>query len=75
MKAYPLLLPALFLAAPADAQPAPYDDAGMRYGHVHLSVADVEVHEEPSVEQLGCELVELGPLAVVESPGTLVTLR
>ena len=75
MKTHLLLILALVLAPPLHAQLAPYDGAGMTYGHVHLNVSDLELHKELWVEQFGGELVERGPLTVVKFPGMLIALR
>lgn len=75
MKTHLLLILALVLAPPLHAQLAPYDGAGMTYGHVHLNVSDLELHKEFWVDQFGGELVERGPLTVVKFPGMLIALR
>ena len=46
----------------------------MTFGHVHLNVADIEVHKKLWVEQFDGVLVEKGPLTVVKFPGQLVAL-
>lgn len=66
----------LSLAAPAPsaAQVAPLDHAGMTFGHVHLNVADVDVHKELWAEHFGAEIVERGPLTVIKFPQILILL-
>ncbi len=50
----PLTIAAAFmLVSPAYAQLATPNDAGLRYGHVHLNVSDVEVHKQLWVEHFG----------------------
>ena len=50
----PLLIAfALLIAHPAYAQLAPHNEAGVTFGHVHLSVADPKVHHQMWVEQFG----------------------
>jgi catechol 2,3-dioxygenase-like lactoylglutathione lyase family enzyme len=73
----PVLIAAVLLAVglPAHAQLAPFDGAGMTYGHVHLNVSDLELHKALWIEHFGGELVERGPLTVVKYPGMLVALR
>ena len=75
MKTHLFLILTLVLAPPLHAQLAPYDGAGMTYGHVHLNVSDLELHKELWVTQFGGELVERGPLTVMKFPGMLVALR
>ncbi len=62
------------LAAPAGAQLAPMNDAGMTYGHVHLNVTDVELHKRLWVEHFHGEVVERGPLTAVRVPNFLIFL-
>ena len=65
---------ALALAAPASAQLAPPNRAGITYGHVHLNVQDIEVHKKLWVEHFGGVIVQKGPLTAVRLPGMLVAL-
>jgi hypothetical protein len=39
------------LASPAFAQLAPFNAAGITYGHVHLNVSDIELHKKIWTEQ------------------------
>ena len=48
-----LIASALLIAHPAYAQLAPFNEAGVTFGHVHLSVADPKVHHQLWVEQFG----------------------
>ena len=43
----------LAVAGPARAQLSPMNAAGITYGHVHLNVADVEVHKKLWVDMFG----------------------
>lgn len=65
---------ALLIAAPAHAQLASFDDAGMTYGHVHLNVSDLELHKELWVEHFGGEIVERGPLTAIKFPSLILIL-
>ena len=57
----PLLIAfALSIAHPAYAQLAPHNEAGVTFGHVHLSVADPKVHHQMWVEQFGGVGVDQG---------------
>lgn len=67
---------ALLLAAAgsARAQLSPMNAAGITYGHVHLNVADVEVHKKLWVDMFGGTFVQKGPLMTVKFPNMLVAL-
>ena len=64
----------LALVAPAQAQLAVPNEAGITYGHVHLNVSDIEVHKKLWVEWFGGEVVEKGPLTAVRLPNFLIAL-
>jgi catechol 2,3-dioxygenase-like lactoylglutathione lyase family enzyme len=64
----------LAVAAPARAQLSPMNAAGITYGHVHLNVADVEVHKKLWVDLYGGTFVQKGPLMTVKYPNMLVAL-
>jgi len=66
---------ALALASPAYAQLAPPNAAGITYGHVHLSVRDIEVHKKLWVEHFGGVIVQKGTLTAVKLPGMLIAFR
>lgn len=66
---------ALLLASPAHAQLAPPNAAGVTFAHVHLNVADIEVHKKLWVEHFGGVVVQKGSLVTVRLPGTLIVLR
>ena len=73
-----LLLPtvlALSFALPAHAQLAPPNAAGITYGHVHLSVKDIEVHKKLWVDHFGGVVVQKGTLTAVKLPGMLIAFR
>ncbi len=73
----PLLISALLLtlAGPAHAQLAPHNAAGVTYGHVHLSVSDIELHKKLWVEHFGGVVVQKGTLTVVKLPNMLIAFR
>lgn len=73
----PLLISALLLAVavPAGAQLAPHNAAGVTYGHVHLSVSDIELHKKLWVEHFGGVVVQKGTLTVVKLPNMLIAFR
>ena len=63
------------LASPTAAQLAPPNKAGITYGHVHLTVRDMEVHKKLWVDHFGGVVVTKGPLTVVKLPNMLVAFR
>lgn len=65
---------ALLLAAPLPAQLAPPNDMGVTFAHVHLNVADIELHKRLWVEHFGGVVVEKGPLSTVKLPNMLIVL-
>ena len=65
---------ALFLTLPAQAQLASPNEAGVSFAHVHLNVADIEVHKKLWVDHFDGVVVEKGPLTTVKIPGMLVVL-
>ncbi len=65
---FPILVLAL-LTLPAQAQLAPPNEAGVTFGHVHLNVADLELHKKLWVEHFDGILVQKGPLTTVKFPG------
>jgi catechol 2,3-dioxygenase-like lactoylglutathione lyase family enzyme len=66
---------ALVSVAPARAQLAPPNAAGITYGHVHLNVKDIEVHKKLWVDHFGGVVVQKGPLVAVKLPGMLIAFR
>lgn len=63
-----------FFAAPATAQLAPPNAAGITYGHVHLNVKDIEVHKKFWIDHFGGVVVTKGPLTGIKYPGMLILL-
>ena len=66
---------AILVAAPAAAQLAPPNDAGVTMGHVHLNVSNVEAHKKLWVEHFGATPLAREGLAGVKLPGMLILLR
>ena len=62
------------LASPASAQLVGPNAAGVSFGHVHLNVADIEVHKKLWVEHFDGGVVERGRLTSVKFPGLLIVL-
>ena len=53
----------------------PANDLGVRLGHVHLTVKDVDAHKRFWTEMLGGTLVKNGPLTMIQFPGVFVVLQ
>jgi catechol 2,3-dioxygenase-like lactoylglutathione lyase family enzyme len=64
----------LLLVSPASAQLAPPNELGVTFAHVHLNVADVEVHKRLWVEHFDGVVVQKGPLVTVKFPNMLIVL-
>ena len=62
----------LMLVAPAAAQLAVPDEAGIVYGHLHLNVTDVELHTRIWVDHFGGTAFQKDRLRGVWIPGTLI---
>jgi catechol 2,3-dioxygenase-like lactoylglutathione lyase family enzyme len=66
----------LVASLPAFAQLGePPNDLGVRLGHIHLTVKDVDAHTRLLTEMLGGALVKNGPLSMIQFPGVLILLR
>lgn len=66
---------ALLAAAPASAQLAPPNEAGVTLGHIHLAVADVEAQRQFWIAMMGGTAVSNGPLSLIQFPGVFIMLR
>lgn len=69
------LIAAALAASPAGAQLAPANDAGVRMGHIHLFVKDVEAQKTFWTATMGGTVVQNGPLMLVQFPGVYIMLR
>ncbi len=65
----------LALVAPAHAQLSTPNAAGITFGHVHLNVADVEVHKKLFVDVFGGTFVQKGAVSLVKFPNMLIAFR
>ena len=65
---------ALTLAAPASAQLGERNQAGVRMGHVHLLVRDINAQKRFWTEAMNGKLVRNGGLELIEFPGVYVVL-
>ena len=62
------------LATPAYAQLGERNQLGVRMGHMHLLVRDVNAHKRFWTEHLGARIVQNGTLELLELPGIYVVL-
>lgn len=65
----------VFLAASASAQLVEPNQLGVRMGHVHLNVRDVDAQKRFWIDQLGGTLVKNGPIELIQFPGVFIMLR
>src|SRR5215218_7655856 len=70
-----ILTAAVLFASPAFAQLVEPNQIGVRMGHVHLAVADVEAQKQFWIGIMGGTLVKNGPLELIQFPGVYVMLR
>src|SRR5919106_5996126 len=66
---------ALFIAQPAYAQLAAHNQAGVTFGHVHLSVSDPKVHHQLWTEHFGGVVSTKGTFTVVKMPNMMIAFR
>ena len=66
---------ALSAAVPVSAQLAAPNAKGVTYGHVHLTVAEMDVHTALWQEHFGGQVVTKGPLTVVKIPNMLIAFQ
>ena len=69
------LIAALFVIFPAHAQLAPFNDAGVTLGHIHLFVKDVDAQKHFWTAEMGGVVVQNGPLMLIQFPGVYIMLR
>ena len=65
---------ALLTPAPAWAQLAPFNGAGVTLSHIHLTVTDVDAHKHFWTSVMGGTSVEQGPFTMVQFPGVFIVL-
>jgi len=76
MKKYSAFLVATLLCAtPALAQLVEPNQIGVRMGHVHLTVSDVDAQKQFWIGIMGGTLVKNGPLELIQFPGVFIMLR
>ncbi len=62
-------------AAPALAQLVEPNQVGVRMGHMHLTVSDIDAQKKFWIDIMGGTLVKNGPLELIQFPGVYVMLR
>ena len=75
MKHLSFLIIAALSVAPAQAQLVEPNQVGVRMGHVHLAVKDVEAQKRFWISGMGGTLVKNGPLELIQFPGVFIMLR
>src|SRR2546427_12581464 len=65
----------LLWITPAFAQLVEPNQIGVRMGHVHLTVTDVEAQKQFWISVMGGTLVKNGPLELIQFPGVFIMLR
>ncbi|MGI9626529.1 MAG: VOC family protein [Longimicrobiales bacterium] len=63
---------AMVISSPVAAQIADPNEAGISFSHVHLSVADAELHTALWIDLFDAEVAETAGFAAVRLPGALV---
>src|SRR5580765_6497742 len=74
-KCYALLAAAVLCATPAFAQLVEPNQIGVRMGHVHLTVKDIDAQKKFWIDIMGGTLVKNGPLELIQFPGVYIMLR
>ena len=75
MKRLALFAVLVLWAAPSAAQLVEPNQIGVRMGHIHLAVRDVDAHKQFFTSVLGGTIVQNGPLELIQFPGVYVMLR
>ena len=75
MKRLALFAVLVLCAAPSAAQLVEPNQIGVRMGHIHLAVRDVDAHKQFFTSVLGGTIVQNGPLELIQFPGVYVMLR
>ncbi len=75
MKLLLLMLMALSIIAPASAQLALPNHAGVAMGHVHLNVQDAELHKRIWINHFAAQPLDREGLTGVKIPGALILFR
>ena len=75
MKHVTVLAIALLWVVPAFGQLVEPNQVGVRMGHVHLAVVDVDAQKQFWTSMMGGTVVKNGPLELIQFPGVFIMLR
>ena len=75
MKPFTFLVVATLWATPVPAQLVEPNQVGVRMGHIHLAVKDVDAQKQFWTATMGGTLVKNGPLELIQFPGVFIMLR
>ena len=75
MKLLTCLSVAMLWVTPARAQLVEPNQFGVRMGHIHLAVKDVDAQKEFWISVMGGTLVKNGALELIQFPGVFIMLR
>ena len=75
MKRLALFAVLVLWAAPSAAQLVEPNQIGVRMGHIHLAVRDVDAQKQFWTSVMGGTLVKNGPLELIQFPGVYIMLR
>ena len=75
MKRLAFLALATMWLTPAEAQLVEPNQLGVRMGHIHLAVRDVDAQKQFWISVMGGTLVKNGPLELIRFPGVFIMLR
>jgi catechol 2,3-dioxygenase-like lactoylglutathione lyase family enzyme len=75
VKPLPVLAIAVLCATPALAQLVEPNQVGVRMGHIHLAVKDVDAQKQFWISVMGGTLVKNGPLELIQFPGVFIMLQ
>lgn len=75
MKLLNVLAIAVLSVTTAFAQLVEPNQVGVRMGHIHLAVKDVDAQKQFWISVMGGTLVKNGPLELIQFPGVFIMLR
>jgi catechol 2,3-dioxygenase-like lactoylglutathione lyase family enzyme len=75
MTRFAVLAVAILSATSASAQLVEPNQLGVRMGHIHLAVRDVDAQKQFWLSVMGGTLVKNGPLELIQFPGVFIMLR
>ena len=66
---------AILAAAPVRAQLVEPNQVGVRMGHLHLAVKNIDAQKRFWISVMGGTLVKNGPIELIQFPGVFIMLR